>query len=57
MEKTGLSHILLLREILNSFPLLFTIEKSYTKFILAIKTLSVDRYSRFLQVFLGLFKT
>ena len=37
---------------LPSGPLFFTIENPYSKFILAIKTLSVDRFSKLLQVLL-----
>ena len=33
--------------------MIFTIETPYSKFILAIKTLSVDRFPKFLQVLLG----
>ena len=33
--------------------MIFTIENPYSKFILAIKTLSVDGFSKFLQVLLG----
>ena len=38
----------------NYLPsMIFTIENPYSKFFLAIKTLSVDRFSKFLQVLLG----
>ena len=38
----------------NYLPsMIFYYKNPYSKFILAIKTLSVDRFSKFLQVLLG----